>query len=250
MKKINLIWDYDIESPSGSWVIDRERYDLSIAIDRMANSDYLIIYESRAIIPDFYDAVLINPIRWKKIFTHDLSICDGKKIIHIPPFTPTWICESDYDIYKKSKLVSMIASDKMMCDGHFYRDRVAKEFPYTDHLYGKGRRNELVNKIDGLKDYMFSVAIENAKYDTYFTEKILDCFLTGTIPVYWGTDRIDTYFDPKGIINLESIRISDLNERMYNERKDSVIRNFEIAKNLKLTSGHMIDHILNIIYGG
>ena len=34
---------------------------------------------------------------------------------------------------------------------------------------------------------MFSVCIENDVYDTYFTEKILDCFATGTIPIYKGT---------------------------------------------------------------
>ena len=33
------------------------------------------------------------------------------------------------------------------------------------------------NKEVGLCDYMFSVVIENGIYETYFTEKILDCFL-------------------------------------------------------------------------
>ena len=37
----------------------------------------------------------------------------------------------------------------------------------------------VANKADTLVPYMFSVAIENSKLEAYFTEKLLDCFLTG-----------------------------------------------------------------------
>ena len=49
---------------------------------------------------------------------------------------------------------------------------------------------------------MFSIAIENASYETYFTEKLLDCFATGTIPVYYGAPDIGDYFNKDGIIDL------------------------------------------------
>jgi len=39
----------------------------------------------------------------------------------------------------------------------------------------------VVNKADTLVPYMFSLAIENSKLDGYFTEKLLDCFLTGVV---------------------------------------------------------------------
>lgn len=249
MRRINLIWSYDIKSPTDSWVLDRDFFDISISIDNRISADYLILYESRAIIPSIYSFAIRNKGLWKKIFTHDSSICDGVNIIQIPPFFPTWIDRSDFKIYKKSKIVSMIASDKKICDGHIYRDNIAKSFPFDSHLYGKGRSQKLENKIDGLRDYMFSVSMENSKYDTYFTEKILDCFLTGTIPIYWGTDRIEEYFDSNGIIKLDEIKWSDLSIDLYESKIDSVNKNFEIAKNLNFTSGHMIDHILNIIYG-
>ena len=247
-RRVNLIWSYDIKSPSDSWVLNRESFDVSIAIDNRRSADYLILYESKAIIPGIYDFVIKNQGLWKKIFTHDLSICNGINIIQIPPFFPTWIDESDFKVYEKNKIVSMIASDKEICEGHLYRDSVAKSFPFPEHLFGKGREQKLENKIDGLRDYMFSVSMENSKYDTYFTEKILDCFLTGTIPIYWGTDRIDEYFDPSGIIRLNEIKLEDLTNSLYESKIDAVNKNFEIAKKLKFTSGHMIDHVLNIIY--
>ena len=59
-----------------------------------------------------------------------------------------------------------------------------------------------MDKEDGLCDYMFSVAIENGEYETYFTEKILDCFATGTIPVYLRAPDIENHFNMDGIITL------------------------------------------------
>jgi hypothetical protein len=56
-------------------------------------------------------------------------------------------------------------------------------------VYGRGI-SEIPNKEVGLKDYMFSFAVENDTYDTYFTEKILDCFATGTIPYTWVQKKL------------------------------------------------------------
>ena len=64
------------------------------------------------------------------------------------------------------------------------------------------RPSEIPNKEIGLKDYRFSFCVENDTYDTYFTEKILDCFATGTIPVYLGAPDIGNHFNMDGIIIL------------------------------------------------
>jgi hypothetical protein len=56
----------------------------------------------------------------------------------------------------------------------------------------KGRVN---NKRDALTDYEFSIAIENCIEDSYFTEKITDCFLTDTTPIYYGCKNISEFFD-------------------------------------------------------
>ena len=58
----------------------------------------------------------------------------------------------------------------------------------------------ILDKIDGLKDYCFSFAVENDIVPGYFTEKILDCFMTGTVPIYIGHEYIKSIFDERGII--------------------------------------------------
>ena len=99
-----------------------------------------------------------------------LSLGDKYKWVPAQGF---WIKEPK--VYEKSKMISMIASNKNMCEGHRLRlewvDRIGDQVD----LYGRGF-NEIADKEEGLCDYMFSVAIENGQYETYFTEKILDCF--------------------------------------------------------------------------
>jgi hypothetical protein len=56
------------------------------------------------------------------------------------------------------------------------------------------------NKQDGLLNYRYSVIIENVKEPDYFTEKLFDCLLCGTLPIYLGAPNIGDYFDVAGMI--------------------------------------------------
>ena len=51
------------------------------------------------------------------------------------------------------------------------------------------------------KPYRFSIAFENNIVDGYITEKIINSFLAGCIPIYDGTDDIYKYFNRKSFIN-------------------------------------------------
>jgi hypothetical protein len=52
----------------------------------------------------------------------------------------------------------------------------------------------------------FHIAIENCSIQNYFTEKILDCFISKTIPIYCGCLNIGDYFNEKGILKFSNIR--------------------------------------------
>ena len=96
----------------------------------------------------------------------------------------------------------MIASNKTMCSEHIYRQQIIQKFSNKCDHFGRGY-NPINNKEDGLKDYCFSFAMENATYSNMFTEKITDCFMTGTIPIYYGISNIGDYFNTDGIIILD-----------------------------------------------
>ena len=53
-------------------------------------------------------------------------------------------------------------------------------------------------------DHRFSIAFESSPHAYYVTEKIVNSFLAGTIPIYWGNVDINTYFNPRSFINVAS----------------------------------------------
>ena len=57
------------------------------------------------------------------------------------------------------------------------------------------------SKFDFQKKYKFSIAFENACTPGYTTEKILQAFAAGTIPIYYGNPRIAEDFNNKAFIN-------------------------------------------------
>ena len=82
---------------------------------------------------------------------------------------------------------------------------------------------------------MYSVTIENDKYETYWSEKILDCFATGTIPIYYGTPDITNFFNEDGIIFLnEDFDIKSLSKEDYQKRMSAIIDNFNKCLNYNI----------------
>ena len=58
------------------------------------------------------------------------------------------------------------------------------------------------NKAEALLPYEYSIAIENSLLDGYISEKLFDCFLSNTVPVYYGTQTADTIYNPKSFLRL------------------------------------------------
>ena len=102
--------------------------------------------------------------------------------------------------------------------------------------YTHGQTGWADNKLAGLKDYMFTIVIENVVDDCWFTEKLMDSLLTGTIPIYWGCPSIGSLFDPAGIITFESVDqlasdiVPALNQSLYLRMLPAARRNFAAAR--------------------
>ena len=56
-----------------------------------------------------------------------------------------------------------------------------------------------------ISQYKFIITMENSREDTYITEKITHGFVCGTIPIYWGSQRVGDYFNTGRFINVESV---------------------------------------------
>jgi len=156
--------------------------------------------------------------------------------------------ESEFQVYSKSKLCSIISSNKNLCEGHKFRLECV-EFLKKDHqwisLFGRGF-NPIYSKLEGMRDYMFHITIENGVYKNWFTEKIIDPFLAGCIPIYNGAPNIGEYFDTKGIITfntqdeLNNI-VKSLTKEMYDDMLPYVQKNYDTAMDLYMTNDRFFD---------
>ena len=127
----------------------------------------------------------------------------------------------------------MISSNKRWVIGHDFRHQIIEKCRGRFDLYGRGF-NDIDRKETGLNNYAFSVAVENCKKDYYFTEKIIDCFRTKTIPIYWGCPSIGEFFDKRGIIQFDTIDefeniINSLSYPKYYDVIDAVETNYKLS---------------------
>lgn len=176
----------------------------------------------------------INKFDYVLTFRKDLLMSYPDKC-RFAPASSCWIRPENMLVHKKTKLLSIIASNKNFATGHHLRIEVINKLKSKMDVYGRGW-NPIADKTDGLKDYMFSIAIENNKSDYYFTEKLLDCFATGTVPIYYGCPSIGDIFNPDGIImvnnysDIENV-IDEITPELYNKMLPAINDNFNILKN-------------------
>lgn len=169
------------------------------------------------------------------IFTWCEELVDLHDRIKWIPGSGSWIREPK--IYPKSKLVSIIASNKSHLPGHQQRLHMIEQLKPYAPLFGRGF-NEVKYKEEALTDYMFSVAIENM--DNWFTEKLLDCFLTGTVPIYYGTTSVGKWFNTDGMIFLEDeFDIESLSEELYVSKKNAIKENFNKALKMEIVEDYI-----------
>ena len=203
--------------------------------------------------PPHFDSVQYNFVkkefeRFEKIFTFDKQLLGLSKKFEFLPIGGCWILDEEKQIYEKSKLVSFVVSFKKMTIAHNFRHKIVEKTSNVD-VYGNGYF-PIDNKIESLKDYMFSIVVENQKMDYFFSEKLIDCFVTGTIPIYYGCPSIPNFFDGEGILTFDNLPelltiLKNIDSNLYQSKIDSVRKNFELAKKYVLAENFIYKKIKN-----
>jgi hypothetical protein len=207
-----------------------------------------LIIEPEVINPNSYKYMLSNYHKFDLVLIHHKKYLDQIPNSKYYFFGGSWIEEKDWRDYNKTKLVSMIASNKNFTYGHSIRHDIAKEFKNEIDLFGSGYK-PIDNKLEGLRDYKFQIVVENCKEEGYHTEKIIDCFATHTVPIYFGGDSINEIFDKNGILcfnNLKDLKriITSLNSELYDKCFDASERNFHIAKEYRCAEDKIFENYL------
>jgi hypothetical protein len=222
--------------------------------------------ESRIVRENVYLDIKNNLHKYKnsynKIFTCDQDLLNIDSDLFVFAFAGSnlpWTPLEEYGVHSKTKLVSLLASPNTSTEGHKNRIRMAEKFKNSVDLYGGIFNSQKIGvlgqehyhhkkKTEALKDYMFSITIENCKYDTYFTEKITDCFANGVVPIYYGTDKIFDYFDKDGIIILDDkFNIKDLTQELYESKKQAIYNNYLKIKSLVGSDDYLVQKIKEFV---
>ena len=129
----------------------------------------------------------------------------------------------------------MIFSNKQWNSYHSYRHVIYPHIQDRVDGYGTGCGRPIGNKSEALNDYCFSIAMENFDSPGLFTEKVVDCFLSGTIPIFYGSNDIGNYFNLKGFFTFKTLEelkeiLDNLSFEKYKEMYPYVLENFETAK--------------------
>ncbi len=75
-------------------------------------------------------------------------------------------------------------------------------------LYGRSVDNYVVDKIRESSRFWFNLCFENDLYPGYITEKVLEAYLSKSVPLYWGDDSAGI-INPKAIVNLKDFENID-----------------------------------------
>lgn len=99
---------------------------------------------------------------------------------------------------------------------------------------------------------MFHIAIENKFFDNWFTEKIVDCFMGKTVPIYIGAKNIGRFFNEKGIIQVQSVdeaigACNSLTEDDYYSRAGAINDNFERSQKYLYYDKMLIEKVLEVL---
>lgn len=181
---------------------------------------YLVLFESEMIKPDNWFAEV--HARFDRIFTWNDALVDGdrrlKSTFAIDPEPPF-----DFEVLKSAfhsrRLCTLIAGAKQSSHpNELYSERVRairwfeRNAPADLDLYGVGwdpaqypsYRGRVRRKLSTLAGYRFAISYENASgYPGYITEKLLDCFLAGVVPVYAGAPNVADWIPSDCFLRLE-----------------------------------------------
>ncbi len=203
------------------------------------NYDSIRIFTSGDnIVPDFniYDyAIGYNPIIY------------GDRYYQAPNWITNPRYESDVEkmLHKHEKVVETDYDDRGFCawvcsnsKGSGIRKDTFEKLSQYRRVDSGGRWLNNIGEPDGVQDkikfqsdYRFSIAIQDSENEGYTDEKLIQCFASRNIPIFWGDRSADKLFNSDAMVNFhlfESIEDVVKEVERLDNNKDEYLRRLAI----------------------
>lgn len=150
------------------------------------------------------DDIIKNSHKYDLILAWNEDVLNNCKNAKKFLFGDCWLKE-EFSLSDKQNYISFLTSDKNYTDGHKLRQDVYDILQKNKKINGyKIISIKTPPRIDNkdiiFENSKFSITIENVRENNFFTEKIIDCFISKTVPIYCGCPNISEFFNVDGMI--------------------------------------------------
>lgn len=219
--------------------------DNFIGYDPYKNTFKIFWFRESEVIGKLTSEIIANKDKFDAIITCQEEVLQKCDNAYFMEFGTAWVF--DYDIKTEKKFqISHLTGFKEITEGHKLRKKIhykqnkitnPKDF-YISHYGGVIEtfdNKQLQETKTPMFNSQFHICIENTKENNYFTEKLIDCLITKTIPIYWGCPNIEKFFDINGFFIAENEKniieiCNSINENTYQNKILSIEKNFELSQ--------------------
>ena len=191
--------------------------------------------------------IISNHNKFDLILTYDSNILNDCKNAELFPYGTSWIKDFDFSQEKKFVITTLVGGKKM-CSNHPLRHQLVDKSKEIKSI-GVDIFNSINNPFQHIQGHkqmksklwknemfysQFHIAIENTTMDNWFTEKLIDCFQTKTVPIYIGCENIGDFFDINGILHVKNLDelvdvCNNINENTYKSMETYIEKNYELS---------------------
>lgn len=184
-------------------------------IDIALNSDYKITFDPHSDtnfrLPLWQAFILKKPELWDRLI-HRKRVEEFERFCAFTVSNPSNMLRNNhFDVISQYKRVNAYGKVRMndtglkrASEGRYWRD--AKDEFFLEH------------------PHKFMMAYENTSYPWYCTEKLMDAFLVGSVPIYWGDPKVSEDWNPIAFINVQQrkdwfdiVKTADTNKTFWED---------------------------------
>lgn len=151
---------------------------------------------------------------WPDLNVYDYSIgfpllCYGDRYLRLPLYAmrDSWTLAQekhklpDSEFLNRKKFCNFVVSNDFSAERNaFFEEFSARHAIDSGGAYRNNIGGPVKDKLAFQRQYRFSIAYENSRDPGYVTEKIVDAFAAGTVPIYWGDPLIKEEFNPDSFL--------------------------------------------------
>ena len=107
----------------------------------------------------------------------------------------------DEEFLSRKKFCNFVVSNDFSAERNaFFEEFSARRQIDSGGAYRNNVGGPVADKLAFQRQYRFSIAFENSRDPGYVTEKIVDAFAAGTVPIYWGDPLVKSEFNPASFL--------------------------------------------------